>query len=67
MYKLMLATALIMAVSVAAAETKPADVSSTHVLPVILKSEAITPGVCRLHFEDGTSKDISCTKSDNQK
>ncbi len=69
MFKLMLATALSMAVSVVAAETKPAGVSSTHNLPVILKSEAINPGVCRLHFEDGSSKDIniSCANADNQK
>lgn len=62
MFKTMLATALMLAVSVAAAEnSSPATAGKEQTLPVILKSESIGPGVCRLHFENGASKDINMT------
>ncbi|OQX06695.1 MAG: hypothetical protein BWK73_30345 [Thiothrix lacustris] len=29
-------------------------------LQVIVQNEAVAPGLCRLHFEDASTKDVTC-------
>lgn len=62
MLKLFVSAALILLASVATANTdKP--VVSVHILPVIVKSDLIKPGVCRLYFEQGNTKDVPCIQN----
>lgn len=69
MLKYVLSAALLMAASVAAAESAPASTSASNTsnLPVIVKNEPIGPNLCRLHFEDTTTKDVACDSVDNKK
>ncbi len=62
MFKYILSAALLVATSVAIADTNTATVtaSATKTLPVIIKNEPLDTKMCRLHFEDGTQKDVSC-------
>jgi hypothetical protein len=66
MFKCILSAALLVATSVAIADTNTATVtasvtaSATKTLPVIIKNEPLDTKICRLHFEDGTQKDVSC-------
>jgi hypothetical protein len=34
--------------------------AATKGLQVIVQNEAVAPGVCRLHFEDASTKDVTC-------
>ncbi|EIJ35704.1 hypothetical protein [Thiothrix nivea] len=69
MFKYILSTALLMAVSVAAAESEPAKTTAatSSVMPVIVKNEPIGPQRCRLHFEDGNQKEVACDEADSGK
>jgi hypothetical protein len=62
MFKFILSAALLVASSVAIADTNAKEVtaSTTKAIPVIIKNEQIDTTMCRLHFEDGTQKDVSC-------
>ena len=60
MWKVVLAIALIFNTSFTVAESVAARL--TQPVPIIIKFEVISPGLCRLHFEDGLQKDISCKK-----
>lgn len=64
MFKFILSVALSTLVSVAVAETGQLQGSTKKAqnMPVIVKSEQVEPGLCRIHFEDGASKDISCPR-----
>lgn len=68
MFKYVLSAALLMAASVAVAETTPATTSASNdAIPVIVKNEPIGPNLCRLHFEDATTKDVACDSADSKK
>ncbi|MEN9503815.1 MAG: hypothetical protein RI964_3100 [Pseudomonadota bacterium] len=60
MLKAILSIALIINASFAVADSVPVKV--TQPIPVIVKFEVVTPGMCRLHFEDGAQKEIGCKK-----
>lgn len=47
--------------AVAGADRLTTEKSATILkMPVIIKNEAVAPGLCRLHFENATSKDVPC-------
>ena len=60
MLKAILSIALIINASFALADAVP--VKMTQPIPVIVKMEVVSPDTCRLHFEDGAQKEISCKK-----
>lgn len=69
MFKLVLTAALSLTVLVAVASTEQqlqSNSASKHVLPVIVKNELVSPGLCRLHFENSASKDVSCSHNDHE-
>ena len=55
--------------SVAAAETGQLENTTVAArnMPVIVKNEVLSPGLCRLYFEDGGKQDISCASADGEK
>lgn len=68
MFKVILSAALLMAVSVAAAESEPVKTTTAtnSNVPVIIKNEPIGPNLCRLHFEDGNQKDVTCNATNSE-
>ncbi len=63
MFKFILSAALLIAASSATAGSEPVkttNAASSRNIPVIVKNEVITPKLCRLHFEDGSRKDVAC-------
>lgn len=68
MFKFILSVALLMASAVASADTNTTAVtaSATKAIPVIIKNEQLDTTMCRLHFEDGTQKEVKCD-STNEK
>jgi len=62
MFKFILSAALLIATSAANADTTAPEVvaSAAKAIPVIIKNEPLDPTMCRLHFEDGTQKDVAC-------
>ena len=60
MWKVILAIALIFNTSFAIKDSVAAR--SAQPIPVIIKFEVLGAGLCRLHFEDGMQRDISCKK-----
>jgi hypothetical protein len=51
---------LMMFAAVAASDQLTTASSPAHKMQVIVKSETVAPGTCRLHFEDATTKDVAC-------
>lgn len=49
--------------AVAGADRLATEESATiRNMPVIVKNEAVAPGLCRLHFDDATSREVTCTQ-----
>lgn len=65
MFKVILAAVLLMTASATIADTatKSVDVTSNTKIPVIIKNEPVNPTVCRLHFEDGSQKEVACVSA----
>ncbi|OQX06694.1 MAG: hypothetical protein BWK73_30340 [Thiothrix lacustris] len=68
MFKFILSVALLMASAVASADTNTTAVTASvaKAIPVIIKNEQLDTTMCRLHFEDGTQKEVKCA-STNEK
>ena len=71
MFKYTLAFAVALAASASFANTtapteKTAELNSVRNLPVIILSEIIAEGKCRLHFEGGSTLDISCDTTNKE-
>lgn len=62
MFKCIVSAALLIATFAASADTTAPEVvaSATKAIPVIIKNEPLNTKMCRLHFEDGTQKDVAC-------
>lgn len=46
------------------ARTTP--VATNKRIPVILQNEAVAPGVCRLHLDNGTKLEVSCSQTEQE-
>ncbi|MDQ5769787.1 hypothetical protein [Thiothrix subterranea] len=65
MFKVIVAAVLFMAASASIADTTTTsvDVASSTKIPVIIKNEPIDATMCRLHFEDGSQKEVACVNA----
>lgn len=67
MLKYTLAATLLIASTVGFANdssnTEMAALDSVRNFPVIVKNEVLASGVCKLHFEDGRTKQVSCNET----
>lgn len=64
MFKVIVAAVLFMAASASIADTTSSvDVASSTKLPVIVKNEPVSATMCRLHFEDGSQKEVTCVNT----
>lgn len=65
MFKFILTLTLSLTVfaAVASSDQLTSAPASGKNLQVIVQNEAVAPGLCRLHFEDSTTKDVACTQT----
>jgi hypothetical protein len=65
MFKFILTLTLSLTVfaAVASSDQLTSAPSAGKNLQVIVQNEAVAPGLCRLHFEDDTTKDVACTQT----
>jgi hypothetical protein len=67
MFKFILTATLsmMMFAAVASSDQLTSTSAPAHNIQVIVKNELVSPGLCRLHFENDTTRDVAC-KTDNQ-
>ncbi|MDQ5769788.1 hypothetical protein [Thiothrix subterranea] len=46
--------------AVASSDQLASASATKSIVQVIVQNEAIAPGLCRLHFEDASTKDVAC-------
>ncbi len=46
--------------AVASSDQLASASATKNTIQVIVQNEAIAPGLCRLHFEDASTKDVAC-------
>ncbi|QQZ29456.1 hypothetical protein HMY34_12105 [Thiothrix subterranea] len=46
--------------AVASSDQLASASATKSTVQVIVQNEAIAPGLCRLHFEDASTKDVAC-------
>lgn len=64
MFKVIVAAVLFMAASASIADTTSSvDVASSAKISVIVKNEPVSATMCRLHFEDGSQKEVVCVNT----
>ena len=67
MFKFSLAALLLITATASFAnntgQTGDAAEHSVRNFPVIVKNEIVANGVCKLHFEDGHTREVTCKKS----
>ncbi|MGB3919397.1 hypothetical protein J9253_20330 [Thiothrix litoralis] len=62
MFKFIVTLTLSLTVFAAVASSDQLTAAPTQVkgLQVIVQNEAVAPGLCRLYFENDTTKDVAC-------